>query len=236
MTESPSLAFRDERQVSERRCVREMDPSGRAAPQFEMREVQNGTGGTSLRFTGYASVVGKPYEMQDMAGSYNETVDPKAFNRTLEHGADVSFLCNHGGVTMARTKAGTLKLSADATGLYTEATLNPSRGDVQIVRAAVADGDLDEMSMAFRVLRQDWDAEYENRLITECSLHKGDVSVVNYAASEHTAGLVDIRGRQGLANTGRPLPKAIVLPDYTREARQRLARARVGPFRARRAS
>ena len=132
-----------------------------------------------VRFTGYASVVGKPYEMQDMAGSYNETVDPKAFNRTLEHGADVSFLCNHGGVTMARTKAGTLKLSADATGLYTEATLNPSRGDVQIVRAAVADGDLDEMSMAIRVLGQDWDAEYENRLITQCSLHKGDVSVVN---------------------------------------------------------
>ncbi|MGA7419450.1 MAG: hypothetical protein WBW80_15750 [Acidimicrobiales bacterium] len=25
--------------------------------------------------------------------------------------------------------------------------------------------------------------------------------------------------------------KAVVLPDYTREARQRLARARVGPFR-----
>ncbi|MGA7420887.1 MAG: HK97 family phage prohead protease [Acidimicrobiales bacterium] len=236
MTESPNLAFRDERQTSERRCIREMDPNSRVAPQFEMREVQNGTGGTSLRFSGYASVVGKPYEMQDMAGTYNETIDPKAFKRTLDAGADVSFLCNHAGVTMARTKAGTLKLSSDATGLYTEATLNPSRGDVQIVRAAVQDGDLDEMSMAFRVLRQDWTEDYTKRLITEGSLHKGDVSVVNYAASEHTAGLVDIRGRQGLVDTGRPLPKAIVLPDYTREARQRLRLARIGPFRARRAS
>ncbi|MGA8372649.1 MAG: hypothetical protein WB765_21150 [Acidimicrobiales bacterium] len=30
--------------------------------------------------------------------------------------------------------------------------------------------------------------------------------------------------------------EAFVIPDYTREARRRLARARVGPFRARRAN
>jgi hypothetical protein len=42
------------------RCVREQDP---LVARFDIRSVPNGTGGEALKFTGYASVVGKPYEV-----------------------------------------------------------------------------------------------------------------------------------------------------------------------------
>ena len=183
------------RSASETRTVRQMDPDCRIAQQFEMREVANGTGGTSLRFTGYASVVERGYEVYDAFGPYQETIARNAFNKTLKDGADVSFLVNHGGITMARTKPGTLQLSSDSTGLYTEATLNLSRPDVQIVRAAVEDGDLDEMSFAFRATRQEWDADYTQREIQEVNMHQGDVSIVNYGANPATGGTVALRSR-----------------------------------------
>lgn len=175
--------------------------------QFELREVPNGTGGTNLRFEGYASItcadkrdVDHTYEMEDWIGSFTEGILRGAFHKTLAQNADVCFLVNHGGVTMARTKAGTLKLSEDSTGLFSEALLNPKRSDVQILRAAIEDGALDEMSFAFRVVRQDWDYLEDNgvidrRWISEVNLDKGDVSAVNYGANPHTGGLVSIRNR-----------------------------------------
>jgi HK97 family phage prohead protease len=173
------------------------------APRFEMREVQNGTGGSSLVFSGYASIVEAPYEMQDMFGSFNETIARNAFATTLGNGADVAFVLNHGangGAPMARTKPGTLKLAADQTGLHTEARLNPTRSDVQIVRAAVEDGDLDEMSFAFRCVEDDWDEEYTERRILEVNMHQGDVSIVNYGANPATAGTVSLAERSAKAH------------------------------------
>lgn len=188
------------RSATEVRTVRQMDPNARIAQQFEMREVANGSGGTSLRFTGYASVVERGYEVSDQFGPYTETISRNAFNKTLKDGADVSFLTNHSGITMARTKSGTLQLSSDSTGLYTEATLNLSRPDVQIVRAAVDDGDLDEMSFAFRATRQEWDTDYTQREIQEVNMHQGDVSIVNYGANPATGGTVALRGRLAMAD------------------------------------
>ena len=191
-----SEEFRAElRTSSEIRSVRQMDPDSRVAQRFEMREVDNGTGGSSLRFSGYASIVETPYEVSDMFGPYQETIARNAFAKTLKDGAAVNFLCNHDGVSMATTRAGTLKLSSDSTGLYTEATLNLSRPDVQIVRAAVADGDLDEMSFAFRATKQEWDEDYTARMIQEVNLHQGDVSVVNFGANPATGGTVALRSR-----------------------------------------
>lgn len=214
-------AFRAERQVSEVRYIREQDPK---SPPFEMREVANGTGGSMLRFSGYASVVGVPYPIADLAGVYEETIGAKAFDRTLQQNADVVFLCNHSGVAMSRTRSGSLKLSADATGLYSEATLDPSRADVNIVRSAVQAGDLDSMSFSFRAIRQEWSADYEDRLITELSLAGGDVSVVNWPANEATAGLVDVRGRRGLTRTVR---SGITVPDHVSDALAALRQARL---------
>ena len=112
----------------------------------QMRSTPNGTGGEVVTFTGYASVTGRSYEMHDMAGSYPETVLPGAFRGTLANNPDVPFLVNHGGMTLARTKSGTLKLSEDSTGLLTEAKLDPRNSTVADLRIAMERGDVDEMS------------------------------------------------------------------------------------------
>lgn len=173
---------------AQRRNVREN--RSRPFEGMELREQSNGT----LRFTGYASVTESPYEMQDWLGDYTEVVRRGAFSKTLAEGADVPFKLNHDGMTLARTKSGTMRLAEDSTGLHVEADLDPSNGQVRDIRSAMERGDLDEMSFAFRVTRQEWSPDYTQRDITEVNLNKGDVSIVNYGANPHTAGLTALRG------------------------------------------
>jgi HK97 family phage prohead protease len=156
---------------------------------MELREQSNGT----LRFTGYASVTETPYEMQDFLGDYTEVVRRGAFSKTLAEGADVPFKLNHDGMTLARTKSGTMRLSEDSTGLHVEADLDPGNGQVRDIRSAMERGDLDEMSFAFRVTRQEWSPDWTQRDITEVNMNKGDVSIVNYGANPHTSGLTTLR-------------------------------------------
>ena len=192
----------------EMRGGREARVSPRSA--FELREVPNGTGGTNLRFTGFASVTGVDYEMEDWIGPWLESVTPGAFRKTLSEGADAAFLLNHEGLTLARVKSGTLKLSEETdpaaspiqgiTGLYSEALLDPQNMYVQAMRSAVDRGDLDEMSFAFRVIRDRWsfmedNGDVDRRWINEVSLDKGDVSLVNFAANPTTGGTVTLRQR-----------------------------------------
>jgi HK97 family phage prohead protease len=220
-------------------------PENRVSPrsQFELREVPNGTGGTNLRFTGFAAVTSAEYEMEDYIGPWIESVTVGAFRKTLNEGADVAFLLNHEGMTLARTKPHTLKLAEETnaatspipgvTGLHSEALLDPQNMYVQAMRSAVERGDLDEMSMAFRVIRQEWNDDYTRRWLNEISLHKGDVSLVNYAASPATGGTVALRQRlfgrgerprEALA--GRSGSRTlIVLPDHVSRAKLDLARA-----------
>ncbi|MEV6720599.1 HK97 family phage prohead protease [Streptomyces xanthochromogenes] len=154
----------------------------------ELRAKPDGTGGDTLTFTGYACVTEQGYEMEDWLGAYTEVVRQGAFTKTLSEGADVPFLVNHGGLTLARTKSGTLRLAEDGTGLHTEADLDPASPHVQALRSAMDRGDVDEMSFGFWVTRQQWSPDYDQRDIQEVRLHKGDVSVVNYGANPATAG------------------------------------------------
>jgi HK97 family phage prohead protease len=154
----------------------------------ELRAKPNGTGGETLLFTGYASVTEAPYEMQDWLGPFTEVIRQGAFKKTLNDGADVPFLINHSGMTLARTKSGTLRLSEDDTGLYSEADLDPASPTVQALRSAMERGDVDEMSFAFWIMRRQWSPDFEQLDILEVNLNKGDVSVVNYGANPATAG------------------------------------------------
>ncbi|MEY9864158.1 HK97 family phage prohead protease [Catenulispora sp. GAS73] len=153
----------------------------------ELRDAPDGTGASVLRFTGYACVTDSPYEMSDWLGDYTEVVRSGAFAKTTAE-ADVPFKVNHEGITLARTKSGTMRLSEDSTGLLVEADLDPASPAVATLRSAMDRGDVDEMSFAFRVVRQEWSPDYTQRDITEVNLNKGDVSVVNYGANPATAG------------------------------------------------
>ncbi|MFJ8437668.1 HK97 family phage prohead protease [Kitasatospora griseola] len=172
------------------RAVRPTTVQHRSTPfrGVELRAKPNGTGGETLTFTGYASVTEQGYEMEDWLGPFTEVVRAGAFTKTLSEGADVPFLVNHGGLTLARTKSGTLRLAEDDTGLHTEADLDPASPHVAALRSAMERGDVDEMSFGFWVVRQQWSPDYDQRDILEVSLNKGDVSVVNYGANPHTAG------------------------------------------------
>jgi len=173
----------------------------RCRRDFEYRDVPNGTGGTNLFFSGFASVTGDAaaYEMEDFLGPWTESVNVGAFARTLRNGADVAFLRNDEGMTLARTGSGTLMLSevvtGATTGLYVEAKLDPRNPDVQALRSAVERGDVNEMSFAFRVTQQSWDEEFTRRRIEVVDIDKGDVSAVNFGANPNTAGTVAIRGK-----------------------------------------
>jgi HK97 family phage prohead protease len=149
-------------------------------------EIRAGSSAKRMTLTGYASTTEQPYKMYDMFGEYSEVVRAGAFSKTLAEGADVSFLANHGGMTMARTKTGSLKLSEDSTGLLSVAELNTERQDARDLLAAIEDGEIDEMSFAFRVMQQKWSPDYDERSMLELNLDRGDVSAVNYGANPTT--------------------------------------------------
>jgi HK97 family phage prohead protease len=143
-----------------------------------------------VTFDGIASVVDTPYMVRDMFGEFTETISRGAFNRTLKQKADVRLLVNHEGVPLARTKSGTLRLSADPN-LRAVSELDPKNPDVQRVQSAVGRGDLDQMSIGMRVKDQEWNEDYTERMIREIELF--DVSVVTFPASPTTsAGLRSI--------------------------------------------
>lgn len=135
-----------------------------------------------LKIAGYASVTNTPYDM----GFYREQVARGAFAKTLSENPDVQLLVNHEGLPLARTTNGSLTLREDDKGLHFEARLDPNDPDAQQLARKIQSGLMDQASFAFRVTRQDWDEDYENRTIQEVSLDRGDVSVCNYGASPTT--------------------------------------------------
>jgi HK97 family phage prohead protease len=143
--------------------------------------------GSAATIEGYASATEQGYEMWDWAGPYTEVVRSGAFGKTLSENPQTQLLLNHGGLSMAYTRAGTLRLAEDSTGLTIAADLNTSRTDVRDMVTAIEDGNVDEMSFAFRTTRQQWSPDYDQRDILEVDIHRGDVSVVNFGANPATS-------------------------------------------------
>lgn len=178
----------------------------------QLRAAPDGTGGTRLLFTGYASVVEAPYVMRDWYGDYTEIVRAGAFTKTLAEEPDTIFCLNHGwdGAPMARTKPGTLRLSEDTTGLATEADLDGSRADVYQVQSAMEAGELDAMSFAFYVIRQLWSPDFDQRDIIEVDIDGGDTSVVTWPANPSTTGTTALRKIAARALARSRVPSLIV--------------------------
>ena len=89
------------------------------------------------------------------------------------------------GLPLARTKSGTLALEQDDTGLLCEAQLDGESPLVRSLKSAMDRGDADQMSFAFRVVKQEWNEDYTDRTIREVQLF--DVSVVTYPANPATS-------------------------------------------------
>ena len=130
-----------------------------------------------MRLSGYAAV----FNESSVPLPFKESIAPGAFRKTLSETPDVRLLINHEGLPLARTKNGTLKLTEDDRGLLIDAELADTT-EARDIYKLVGRGDVDQMSFAFRVIRQKWSEDRSRRVLTEVSLADGDVSVVTYPA------------------------------------------------------
>lgn len=169
----------------------------RAAQAFERRQYDlvdvevRGDTTSGFTFEGVASVVDKPYEVNDMWGTFTETVSSGAFNKTLRDSkADVALFLNHDyrGIPLATrfSKSSPLTLTTNPN-LVAFALLNPLRTDVQNVRHAVNDGILNQMSVGFSVPKgkDEWNTDMTQRTIHEMKLM--ETSIVWQGANPHTS-------------------------------------------------
>lgn len=158
-----------------------------AYTNLEVRAV--GEGNTLV---GYAAVFDSPSEPMP----YTEFVRRGAFAKTLNDGADVRLLIDHEGVPLARTKSGTLALEEDERGLRVEAELDPANPDAMRVLSAMRRGDLNQMSFAFRTVKDSYSEDRSVRELKEVQLF--DVSIVTFPAYEET--VAELRSRNETAN------------------------------------
>lgn len=174
--------------------LKQLDSSQRAAStelvhrsfnldEFEFRD-NTDTGGWT--FEGVASVVDFPYPVRDKFGTFTETIQAGAFDRTIsDPKANVSLYVNHQRDAIAlsnRDAKNELQLFANPH-LRVRAELNPKRSDVQNVRYAIEDGVLREMSIGFTPVkaRDKWNADYSDVVRTQVALR--EVSIVDRGAN-----------------------------------------------------
>lgn len=189
---TPADVLREHRSAMSEKGLRSRHTQARPASEFEFRAAPDGSGGTTYSFHGYAAVFEAPFEMWDLWGdAYFETLAAGSCNRTLANNADVQFLIGHNesSLPLARTKSGTMTLAADSHGLEVVVPSLDGRSPiVQSLASAVERGDMDEMSIGFIAVQQQWSPDWMERRITEINLNRGDVSMVCWAANPATAG------------------------------------------------
>lgn len=189
-----------------------------ATSEMECRTLDDGT----IRMSGYASVTEHPYDIGDVQrGGFREVIARSAFKRTLSESPDVVLLANHGeggSLPLARTKNGSLTLVEDARGLRWQADLDPEDPDSKVIARKVDQGLLDECSFAFRCTDDVWNEDFTQRTIKSLSLHKGDVSVVNYGANSATSvsvlrstdGSVELRAGKSISSANEEALKRVL--------------------------
>lgn len=115
---------------------------------------------------------------------FRERIAPGAFANSLED--DVRALWNHDtAIVLGRTKAQTLSLAEDNTGLKIE--IRPPASAASYVES-IQRGDVDQMSFAFRILEETWDEDAEGVLIrTLLKVKLYEVSPVTFPAYPATS-------------------------------------------------
>jgi uncharacterized protein len=180
------------------------DIERRIAPGAAPLRAAGGTGSASgRRLVGYAALFNS--RSADLGGM-TEILEPGCFTKALKI-SDVRALMNHdANLLLGRTKAGTLRLREDATGLLAEIDV-PATPFGDSVLESVRRGDLTQMSFAFRVAPNgdrystDPDGRTLRRITEVAELY--DVSPVVYAAYPATS--LSLRAR---ARVNKPAPAA----------------------------
>jgi HK97 family phage prohead protease len=164
------------------------------AEGIEMREQSNTN---ELWISGIPVVYDTPYTVVDALGSFSERMAPGVATDVLANGCDCRLLYNHDGLPLARTVNNrgvppTMTLMDSPEGLRFEACLDLRQQLANDVAISLERGDSSQMSVGFRVGRDEWSDGWDQRTIYSFDSLL-DVSIVTYPASESTS--VDIMRR-----------------------------------------
>ena len=145
-------------------------------------EVKEGGEQPSFLVEGYASTF-EPYKLLEIDGQdYNERIMPDAFV-----GADMSdvvYRVDHEGKVYARSSAGTIKLDVDEHGLHHITDLGRTKAGREHFEE-VAAGNYPQMSYAFTVAEDHYDADTRTRIIDRVG-KVFDISAVSFPANPGT--------------------------------------------------
>lgn len=136
----------------------------------------------SFLVEGYASTF-EPYKLIEIDGEdYNERIEPTAFDEADM--SDVVYRIDHEGKVFARSSAGTIKLDIDEHGLHQVTDLGKTRAGKEHFEE-IAAGNYPQMSFAFTVAEEHYDAETRTRIIDRVG-KVFDISAVSFPANPST--------------------------------------------------
>ena len=136
------------------------------------------------RIRGYAAVFDK---WSEDLGYFREIIRKGAFRKTIKE-ADVRALFNHdSNYVLGRTKNDTLELAEDEKGLAIDID-PPETQWAQDLMISIERKDIDQMSFAFRTIKQKWNEKDKNNSTRELlEVELIDVSPVTYPAYPQTS-------------------------------------------------
>jgi HK97 family phage prohead protease len=189
-------------------------------PGSELRAVRAAEGGKRT-LTGYAALYN--VESPEYYG-FVEEIAPGSFAAALRGEDDVRALVNHDpSLVIGRSTAGTLRLSDDAKGLRVEIDVPDTTVGRDLV-TSIDRGDVNQMSFAFEVVRDEWSYRDANgrsvtkRRLLEARLY--DVSAVTYPwypdteISARARGMLEDRAAKARA-AGQRRAREIALAELT---------------------
>lgn len=145
-------------------------------------EVRTDENGPSFLVEGYASTF-EPYKLLEIDGEdYNEKIMPTAFDEADM--SDVVYRIDHIGKVFARSSAGTIKLDIDEHGLHQVTDLSRTRAGQEHFEE-IAAGNYPQMSFAFTVEEDHYDADTRTRVIDRVG-KVFDISAVSFPANPGT--------------------------------------------------
>ena len=161
--------------------------------EFDVRELD--TSKDKMTFRGYAAVFNSPSQPLP----FTEYIREGAFTRSLKSRNEIKMFKNHNtDIVLGSTRAGTLRLTEDSTGLLAEADLPPTT-DGKDLSILMQRGDVNSMSFGFSVpLRGDsWSEDGQTRELHQIRLHEVSI-VTGFPAYEATTA--SVRSVDFLAN------------------------------------
>lgn len=183
-----------------------MDPEAPSAPRDDLirmsEHIELREDGEGRTLHGYMAVFDTPTEINSWEGTFEETIAPGAFRKTLRESRDnIVPLFNHGfDPSIGDKPLGRFSvLKEDRTGVYYEVPLSDTSYNADIA-ALVRDGAIPGNSFRFSVVKDEWEKPARKggmakRRITELRLMEG--GPVTFPAYQATT--VGIRSREHFA-------------------------------------